>query len=370
MMQWSAVAGTTAPMNMAMYLRLNGTTPFLRAANQPIVSETYIHMWEPNHTLPASTVGGTTGGDRSGLGVAVSNAAGCTTTDDPNNVFNNTSPAKWCATGTPSAAAPRSIMYAWGGSIAITSYRITSAADLDTRDPRDWTFQGCAGTCTVGADAGWVTLDTRSNEAFASRLLSRSFSFSNTTAYGQYRLRVTANKGNVAYLQLREIQLFDSGGPVVPLPGVDRTENGTVSWVGKPCSGAELPTRAFDNLMTAAGATRWCVASVPTSIRPAILGYTWAAPTTVTSYRLTSASDYPARDPRTWVLQGCDGTCKIGQETGWVTLDTRTGETFASRYQTKAYTLAAPGTYRQYRLQITANNGDTAKVQVGELQLF
>jgi uncharacterized protein YjbI with pentapeptide repeats len=372
MKAWSTVAGTTAPMNQFMYLPVGGSYPypFLRAANRPIVSETYIHMWEPNHTLPASAVGGSTGTDRTSLGVAVSSAPGCTSSDDPSNAFNNISSLKWCATGTPTATAPRSIMYMWGAAIPITSYRITSAADLDTRDPRSWTFQGCPGTCTVGADAGWVTLDSRSGETFTSRLQSNSYSFANVNPYSQYRLRITANKGNVAYVQLREIQMFDSGGPVLPLAGVDRTEDGTVTWTGKACSTAELPTRAFDNLMSATGATRWCVSAVPTAARPVTLGYTWAAPAVVTSYRLTSAGDTPTRDPRDWLLQACDGTCKIGVDAGWVTLDTRTGETFPARFQTKSYTVASALGYPQVRLKITANNGDAAKVQVGELQIF
>ena len=110
-------------------------------------------------------------------------------------------------------------MYMWGASVAITSYRLTSGVDFPERDPRDWTFQGCEGTCTVGADAGWATLDTRTNQSFANRLQTLSFGFSNATAYSQYRLRITANKGNVGNVHLKEIHFLTRAGRWCPCPG-------------------------------------------------------------------------------------------------------------------------------------------------------
>jgi hypothetical protein len=257
----------------------------------------------------------------------------------------------------------------WGASVPITSYRITSAGDTPGNDPKSWTFQGCTGGCTAGADAGWVTLDSRSGETFASRLLSKSYAFSNATAYSQYRLRVTANAGG-SNVQLREVQMFDGGGAVVALPGVDRTESGTVTWTGKPCSTAELATRAFDNLMTATGATRWCALALPSAARPVSAAYTVATPFAATSYRLTSSADTPARDPKSWTFEGCDGSCTVGSDGGWVTLDSRSNEAFASRYLSKTYTVANAVPFAQYRLRVTASNGDTVRFQLGELQIF
>jgi hypothetical protein len=370
---WSTIPGTTAPMNLYMSLPYGAANPnpYLRAAGRPILSETYIFLWEPNHSLQATAIGGSSGSDRTSLGVAVSNAAACGNADDVNAAFNGLSTSKWCGVGTPTTSAPKSIMYMWGAAIPITSYRITSAVDAPNRDPKNWTFQGCNGTCTVGSDTGWVTLDTRSNQVFETRLLSKAFAFTNATAYSQYRLRVVANKGNDISVQLRELQMFDSGGAVVSLPGVDRTENGTVTWTGKACSTNELATRAFDNLMTSTGATRWCVAGVPSAARPASIVFSSsAAAQPITSYKITSASDFPARDPRDWTFQACDGSCKVGADAGWVTLDSRSSETFASRFQTKTYTLGNTAAYSQYRLRVTANGGDTARFQLGELEVF
>jgi hypothetical protein len=365
---WSNVPGTTAPMNQYM-LRADPGTTFLRRPEQPILSETYVFMWEPNHTLPAATVSGSTGQDRTSLGVAVASAASCLSGDGPENAFSNTS-LKWCASGTPSASAPRSLMYMWSAGIPITSYRLTAAVDFATRDPKSWTFQGCHGTCMVGSDSGWVTHDTRSNQTFTARGQSRDFSFANATAFQQYRLRITANAGNTSATQVQEVQMFDSGGAVVTPAGLDRTENGMVSWTGVACSFAEGPSRAFDNLLTAAGATRWCSKRVPSASRPVAVAYGWDAGQVVTSYRVTSASDLPARDPKSWSLQGCDGSCRAGVDAGWVTLDSRSAETFASRNLTRTYPIANSTAYAQYRLRITGNNGDAAATQLGELQLF
>jgi hypothetical protein len=60
-------------------------------------------------------------------------------------------------------------------------------------------------------------------------------------------------------------------------------------------------------------------------------------------YTLTSGADHTTA-PSGWTLQGStDGTT-------WRTLDHRTGETFAWDRQTRAFTIAAPGTYSRYRL--------------------
>ncbi|MFF7370654.1 GH92 family glycosyl hydrolase [Streptomyces tricolor] len=64
---------------------------------------------------------------------------------------------------------------------------------------------------------------------------------------------------------------------------------------------------------------------------------------TPVQYTLTSGADR-TKAPTGWTLQGsADGTT-------WHTLDHRTGETFAWDRQTRAFTIAHPGRYAQYRL--------------------
>lgn len=82
--------------------------------------------------------------------------------------------------------------------------------------------------------------------------------------------------------------------------------------------------------------------------------FTLARPTVITSYSLMSANDFPGRDPRDWTLRGShDGR-------HWTPLDSRTGETFTSRFQTRKFSLGAkPTAYRHYRLDVTRNSGAT-----------
>lgn len=93
----------------------------------------------------------------------------------------------------------------------VTGYSITSANDFPDRDPRDWVFEASSNLTT------WVPLDTRSNETFVARHSRKSYTFSNTTPYSLYRLRITANAG-AAGTQLAEWQIFGTSDAITPPP--------------------------------------------------------------------------------------------------------------------------------------------------------
>nr|BFE68994.1 hypothetical protein GCM10020092_022950 [Actinoplanes digitatis] len=111
------------------------------------------------------------------------------------------------------------------------------------------------------------------------------------------------------------------------------------------------------NLNDGDSATKWLV-DTPTSWAQ----YTLAAPAEAIRYALTSANDAPERDPRDWTLQGsADGTA-------WTTVDTRTGQTFAERFQTRIYEVANPASFPIYRLSITGHPSGNL-TQLAELEL-
>ncbi|WP_280854063.1 GH92 family glycosyl hydrolase [Streptomyces sp. SAI-041] len=88
-------------------------------------------------------------------------------------------------------------------------------------------------------------------------------------------------------------------------------------------------------------------------------------PVKAVTYALTSANDFAERDPKDWTLKGStDGK-------DWKTLDTRTGESFAERFQTKPYDIPADAVaeYQHFRLEITKNNGASGILQLADLQL-
>jgi uncharacterized protein YjbI with pentapeptide repeats len=217
---WASVAGTTAPFNGQMWLNTSSTAPYKKGTNgydlRRVLSETYIHMWDKNYDLLT---------DRTSGGTVTSTGTACSSSQTATQAFDNkfataynSVPTKWCVTGAPSTSSPKSLMYAFGGgsSYKITRYVVVSADNSPDRDPKDWTLQGCSGSCTVGSDSGWVTLDTRTGETFPSRFqydtgreMPRMFSFTNGTAYSKYRLKITRNNGSTSNLQVADVQLYE-----------------------------------------------------------------------------------------------------------------------------------------------------------------
>ncbi|GAA3249767.1 ThuA domain-containing protein [Dactylosporangium siamense] len=93
------------------------------------------------------------------------------------------------------------------------------------------------------------------------------------------------------------------------------------------------------------------------------VAYQLSTPEAVNGYALTSANDFPGRDPKDWTLQGsADGT-------SWVDLDRRTGQTFGERLQTRRFDLTNTTVYPRYRLNITSNGGEPL-IQLADLRLF
>jgi hypothetical protein len=98
-------------------------------------------------------------------------------------------------------------------SSVVRAYTVTSANDEPDRDPKDWVFEGSSN----GVD-NWVPLDTRTDQGFVSRFQTRIFPCNAAgTAYGYYRLRITANHGSGS-TQLAEFRLFGTGSGNLAAP--------------------------------------------------------------------------------------------------------------------------------------------------------
>jgi uncharacterized protein YjbI with pentapeptide repeats len=234
---WATFASTTttAPMNQYMqvssynggagYQRTKATTCDTSSLHR-VIGETYVHMWEKNYDINRAFVGVPGWSwQPSFKGTVAATGTPCNpTTEGPDKAFDDLSASsngtKWCVTSAPSTSSPASVMYAWNGlSYAITSYTVISANDSPERDPRDWSLQGCNGSCTVGSDTGWVTLDTQTGQAFTARFEPKTYSFTNSTAYSQIRMRATAAAASGYGYQIGEIQLFDTPAAGVPSDG-------------------------------------------------------------------------------------------------------------------------------------------------------
>ncbi|MDR2997381.1 MAG: discoidin domain-containing protein, partial [Microbacterium sp.] len=120
-------------------------------------------------------------------------------------------------------------------------------------------------------------------------------------------------------------------------------------------SGSEGVDRSYDG----DSRTKWCIDGPPAQV---LWQAELASAAEVSSYSLTSANDVPDRDPQQWSFQGStDGS-------SWTTLDSRTGAPFESRFQTKSYTVATPGSYRFYRFVFVPKAG-VSHFQLSEIGL-
>lgn len=228
--------------------------------------------------------------------------------------------SKWCIDGPPAQVI-------WQAELAsatmVASYSLTSANDVPDRDPQEWTLQGS----TDGTS--WKTLDARTGAPFESRLQTKTFSVETPGSYRSYRI-VFVPKAGISHFQVAEIGL--SG---VSLSG------GSACYVSSPSDHADSLLGSVDG----DAATVW-------EVQDAGDGAVWQVELTtkraLNGYRLTSASDGPARDPRDWTVAGSEDGLT------WTTLDQRAGEAFAERGQARAFTFSNTKAYTLYRITFTA----------------
>ncbi|MEV0203757.1 GH92 family glycosyl hydrolase [Streptomyces sp. NPDC050788] len=144
------------------------------------------------------------------------------------------------------------------------------------------------------------------------------------------------------------------GGYSSGIPGNVNDHVTDVRASGENTGGGEVK----ENLVDGESATKWLAFEATGWVE-----FDLDKPLKITNYALTSANDFAERDPKDWTLQGSSD----GKD--WKTLDSRSGETFGERFQTKKYDLAEPAEYQHFRLDITRNNGAADILQLADLQL-
>jgi hypothetical protein len=111
--------------------------------------------------------------------------------------------------------------------------------------------------------------------------------------------------------------------------------------------------------------TMWISAVFQT---PAWIAYQWTdGPRTVTSYAIDFVNgSLTSRAPRDWTFEGWNGS-------SWNVIDVRSAQTGWLGVERRAYTVASPGSYSQYRLNMSDDNDTRAGVVVvsmGRLELI
>lgn len=83
---------------------------------------------------------------------------------------------------------------------------------------------------------------------------------------------------------------------------------------------------------------------------------------TIATYTLTSASDKPEMDPKSWTVYGSlDGKT-------WRVIDKQENQSFSDRKEARSYDIESPLAYRHYKLSVLTNNGGSA-TQIAEWKL-
>ena len=94
------------------------------------------------------------------------------------------------------------VQLAYPSARKIDAYTITSGNDAPERDPKDFNLQGSNNGTT------WTTIDSRSNESFLGRNLTRTFNLATEVEYSYYRLNITSING-ADLIQVSEWRLLD-----------------------------------------------------------------------------------------------------------------------------------------------------------------
>lgn len=94
------------------------------------------------------------------------------------------------------------VQLAYRSSKKIDAYTITSGNDAPERDPKNFNLEGSNDGTT------WTTIDSRSNESFPGRNLTRTFNLATEAEYSYYRLNITSING-ASLIQVSEWRLLD-----------------------------------------------------------------------------------------------------------------------------------------------------------------
>ena len=239
--------------------------------------------------------------------------------------------------------------YGW----RVTSYALYTFSTNILDSPKNWTLEG-------SNDGGftWVVVDSQTNQINWSAFGKRVFNVQTPGSYKYYRLNITANNGS-AYISFNELELIgDHAYPPYPYePNCLTplmTSNTTPAPVTVNISGGSLYGQPYylfnqsvDPNLRAGVNAKSMVVTVNSGLN-INNGNGWL----VSEYIIWSYSVNILDYPKNWTLEGSnDGG------SNWVVVDSQTNQINWSDAEMRSYTVATPGVYLLYRLNITANNG-------------
>ena len=175
--------------------------------------------------------------------------------------------------------------------------------------------------------------------------IQKSYTVTGLTATTNYTFSITAKDaaGNIT-----------SNSPI-QVPATTLTPEFTLTTSPAASGGTTV-----DNLTDGIASTNWSVATKTVSY----LTFTYATPREFNTITLTSGAN-TGRNPKDWTLKASNDTIA----NGWTTLDTQTGQVFATTTTVKTYSFTNTTAYKYYRFHTTAVNGSSSTTNLGELAL-
>lgn len=248
----------------------------------------------------------------------------------------------------------------------VNKYSLKSSSTL-TENPKNWTFEASDNGTT------WTILDTKTGVTDWIAGAEKEFVINNNVSYTQYRINVTENNGK-NYVGIAELQMFEGKMSYVNKVLISSSSGEFRSLIdnGYTSDLTTTMTSADDTIVTASSTTsssyEWKAfdKSVSTnwssSVATGWLIYKFSIPKIVAKYTIMSpASNGTTRAPKTWTLSGSNDN-----GASWSVIDTRLSETGWASSEVRSFNISNVVSYKWYKLDITANNGDTY-LQISEL---
>lgn len=260
--------------------------------------------------------------------------------------------------------------------IVIAKYSLRATGTINGA-PKDWTFEGS------NDDQNWTILDSQSNITNWTSGMVQDYVISNQNKYKFYRLNVVTTKDNLERISLSEIDMFEyiydyrhliSTGPDTvsfshfpesnPMPIMTGgTVEGFTVTESLINAGSYNGWKAFDGLINSNTAC-WAAPKVPTATEPQWIMIKLDQKRRINKYDLTGQFGSPLRSPKDWTFEGSiDGV-------NWTVLDTRSNVTGWTDNVFKTFSTSNEENYLYYRIMITANNGDSGFVCIGEMKIY
>ncbi len=148
----------------------------------------------------------------------------------------------------------------------------------------------------------------------------------------------------------------------VKIAGEEEEDDGDITNDGGQLTASTTDSPAaegVENLTDDAATSKYLTFNPQASIT-----YAATASYVLEEYTLTSANDFPGRDPGAWTLSGSNNG------TDWTPIDMRTGETFTGRFEKRSFEIANEAPFSYYKIDLTAQDTSLSILQLAEWELF